>query len=57
MHPVLDNIISARLPIRDEIFRLWQQQLRDQIAPLVAAGEEALAQPKPVAVPVKAARA
>lgn len=39
MHPVLDTIISARYPIRAEVFRLWQQQLRDIIHPLVEAGQ------------------
>ena len=43
MHPVLEQIISARPPVRPEIFRLWQQQLRDIIHPLVEAGEIAQA--------------
>ena len=58
MHPVLATIIAARFPIREEIFRLWQQQLRDQIAPLVAAGEIAQAmaedQTRPGGRPFKA---
>lgn len=60
MHPVLETIISARLPIRPEVFRLWQQQLRDEIHPLVEAGQiaQALAEDtsRPAGRPSKAGR-
>lgn len=42
MHPILEEINRCREIPRVQILRLWQQQLRDVIAPLVEAGEAAL---------------
>jgi len=41
MHPILEDIIRCREVPRVQVLRLWQQQLRDVIAPLVDAGERA----------------
>ena len=27
-HPVFDEIVRARLPIKPEVFRRWQQEIR-----------------------------
>lgn len=43
MHPLLAEIIACKDAPRIDVLRRWQQQLRDDIAPLVAAGEQALA--------------
>lgn len=41
MHPVLAEIIGCKDVPRLDVLRRWQQQLRDQVAPLVDAGEAA----------------
>jgi hypothetical protein len=43
MHPLLAEIIACKDAPRTDVLRRWQQQLRDEIAPLVAAGEAARA--------------
>ena len=37
MHPVIEEIVRCKGPAdcRPEVFRRWQQQLRDEIAPLL----------------------
>jgi hypothetical protein len=27
-HPVFDEILRARLPIREDVFKRWQQEIR-----------------------------
>lgn len=39
MHPILAEIIRCKGVPTLPVLRLWQQQLRDVIAPLVQAGE------------------
>lgn len=33
MHPVLEEIARARLPVRPEVFARWQQTIRNEIGP------------------------
>jgi hypothetical protein len=43
MHPVLEEIIACKDVPRLDVLRRWQVALRDQIHPLVLAGELAQA--------------
>lgn len=43
MHPILAEIIRCKEAPRLPVLRLWQVQLRDIIAPLVEAGQQAQA--------------
>lgn len=39
MHPLLEEIIACKDAPRLDVLRRWQQRLRDDVAPLVEAGE------------------
>lgn len=41
MHPVLAEIIACKDSPRLDVLRRWQQQLRDEVAPLVDEAEAA----------------
>lgn len=33
VHPVLEEILRARSPIRDDVLRRWQRAIRDEVIP------------------------
>jgi hypothetical protein len=40
--PVLDEILRARLPIRPDVLRRWQHEIREIVQPLLQEREELL---------------
>lgn len=44
MHPTIEEICRARLPIRPEVFRRWQRELRERIQPLLDERDQVLDQ-------------
>lgn len=40
MHPVLDEILRAKLPIRPDVFGRWQRAIRTEIAPKLDAADQ-----------------
>jgi hypothetical protein len=35
VHPVIEDICRARLPLRDDVLRRWQQKLVAEVQPLL----------------------
>ena len=44
-HPVLDEIVRAKEPIRSDVLRRWQQAIRDEVIPTIEAMERQLLRP------------
>lgn len=44
-HPVLDEIVRAKEPIRSEVLRRWQTAIRDELIPTIEAMERQLLRP------------
>lgn len=57
MHPLLAEIIACKDAPRIDVLRRWQQQLRDEVAPLVDAGEAAREQAEMARLKRQAVRA
>lgn len=38
-HPVLDEIVRAKLPLRPEVLRRWQQVIQREVIPAMEAAE------------------
>jgi len=36
-HPVFDEILRAKLPIRPEVFARWQKAIQNEVLPALAA--------------------
>jgi hypothetical protein len=53
MHPMIDEMCRARGPqdVRPDVFRRWQQILKDEIAPQLVELEQMKAAATPLAVP------
>lgn len=44
-HPVLDEIVRAKEPIRSEVLRRWQRAIRQELIPTIEAMERQLVRP------------
>ena len=57
MHPLLAEIIACKDTPRLDVLRRWQQQLRDDVAPLVDVGDAAREQAEQARLKRQAVRA